>query len=212
MNSRKNKVIAAIFILCIFVISFIFLTRENQVVTNFTSYNIPTTPTIVMIGDSLVEGYGARKGNSLPEQVGSLIDTPIINLGVSGNTTEDVLQRIDDVPENTYLTIVIAGGNDVLKRIPEEETLANLRNIVAHLHAQGSIVAIASVKSSIFGEGSLTAKYKKIAEQSGSIYLVSILSDVYGNDSLMSDNIHPNTQGYAVIAEKIAATLSQYVD
>jgi len=189
---------------------FFFTQKETSNITNYDSSSIPSSPNIVMIGDSLVAGYGAQEGNSLSTQLGALVGQSILNLGVSGNTTGDVFARIDKVPADTYLTIVIAGGNDVLRRVSEEETIVNMRAIIAHLQGEGSIVAIASVKSSFFGEGSLTQKYEDLAKEKGVIYLGSILSDVYDDDSLMSDNIHPNDMGYAIIAKHIATGIESY--
>jgi len=208
-NMKKILIVLTLGALVVFGY-FFFTQKETSNITNYDSSSIPSSPNIVMIGDSLVAGYGAQEGNSLSTQLGALVGQSILNLGVSGNTTGDVFARIDKVPADTYLTIVIAGGNDVLRRVSEEETIVNMRAIIAHLQGEGSIVAIASVKSSFFGEGSLTQKYEDLAKEKGVIYLGSILSDVYDDDSLMSDNIHPNDMGYAIIAKHIATGIESY--
>jgi len=209
----SNKIYTTLAIIVLIAGSYAFFNSRGQelIITNYYD-DAPTLPIIVMVGDSLVEGFGASKRNSLPEQLGKKLSVPVLNLGISGSTTQDVLRRVNDVPQNAYLVIIIAGGNDVLKRVPEEETLANMQAIISRLHEQGSIVAIASVKSSFFGEGSLTQKYQAIAKETGSIYLGSILSGVYGNDSLMSDSIHPNDAGYTIIADNIHELIERFIN
>lgn len=56
----------------------------------------PTQP-IKVWGDSLVEGgdFGGAwaEGESLPERIGALVGTPVINEGISGQTSNDILVR-----------------------------------------------------------------------------------------------------------------------
>ena len=58
---------------------------------------------VIAFGDSLTAGYGAQPGQDYPSKLSSLIGTTVINAGVSGDTTESALARID---------------NDVLSRDP----------------------------------------------------------------------------------------------
>jgi len=50
---------------------------------------------VVCFGDSLTAGYGATSGNDYPSLLSKKISLPVINDGVSGNTTADALARLD---------------------------------------------------------------------------------------------------------------------
>ena len=55
---------------------------------------------IVVLGDSLVAGYGLAPGEGFPEQLSRLlknegVEVNIINAGVSGDTTAGGLARLD---------------------------------------------------------------------------------------------------------------------
>ena len=61
-----------------------------------------TRPVIVAFGDSLSAGYGAEPGKSFPDFLQKDLDAAglhwhVVNAGVSGNTTTDGLDRINEV-------------------------------------------------------------------------------------------------------------------
>jgi len=74
---------------------------------------------IIAFGDSLTAGYGASAGEDYPSRLSALIATPIINAGISGDTTESALARVDaDVtPRDPRIVIVGLGGNDFLRGV-----------------------------------------------------------------------------------------------
>src|SRR5262245_33920455 len=82
---------------------------------------------IIAFGDSLTAGYGAAAGEDYPSRLSSMIGTPVANAGVSGDTTESALARIDaDVlARNPRIVIVGLGGNDFLQNVPISVTEAN---------------------------------------------------------------------------------------
>ena len=60
--------------------------------------NYPSAGTdIIAFGDSLVAGVGATPGAGLVAQLEEYTGQPIINLGVSGNTTADGVKRLDEL-------------------------------------------------------------------------------------------------------------------
>ena len=97
--------------------------------------NYPSKNTaIVAFGDSLIEGVGATKGSDLVSLLAQKTGKEIINLGVSGNTTEQGLARIKEVVDlKPKVTIVLLGGNDYLRKIPEDQTFKNLEQIITQI-------------------------------------------------------------------------------
>jgi lysophospholipase L1-like esterase len=165
---------------------FFFFRAES--VRSFTNYP-PQNEMIVAFGDSLVQGVGATEGNDLFSQVSRVIGMPIVNKGVSGNTTGQALERIDDVVGlRPGVVVVVLGGNDFLQSVPVETTFKNLRTIVKILQKNGAIVILAGVRGG---------------------YIPSILKGLLGREQYMADSVHPNSVGYGIIAAKIAPVLSE---
>lgn len=176
-----------------------------------TNYPSDRTGPVLMFGDSLVEGVGATAGQSLPEQLGRLSGTPVLNFGVSGDTTRDALAQLDTaIATRPRIVLVLLGGNDFLKKIPREETFQNLQKIVTTFQKQGAIVFVLGVRSGLIGGGA-DEEYENLSEETGSVYISDVLSGVFGHSELMSDPIHPNDQGYAKIAKRIAPILKRYL-
>jgi lysophospholipase L1-like esterase len=84
------------------------------------------TSTTVFLGDSLTE-----KGNwaqRFPE-------LEVVNLGVSGDTTEQVLERLGEVIEKQPSTVVVmVGTNDLAWRRSVEQIVRNMESILWRLH------------------------------------------------------------------------------
>ncbi len=174
--------------------------------------NYPSTSSgpVLMFGDSLVEGVGANVGQGLPEQLGRLAGVSVLNYGVSGDTTRNGLKRLTPaLAEHPKVALILLGGNDFLKKIPHEETFANLKKIVTDFQSEGAIVIVLGVRSGLLGGGA-DAEYETLAKQMGAVYLSDVLSGVFGHPDLMSDALHPNSVGYGIIAARIAPLLKKY--
>ena len=183
----------------------------------FTSTDIANTPPrsgpIVAFGDSLTEGVGAPSGRAYPDQLSALIDRPIVNRGIRGETVGDALRRFDrDVLDLTpSIVLICLGGNDLLQRKNVDATFRDLESIVSRSSAGGAMVVLIGVEglpllSADFGE-----RYEEIAERYGCIYVEDILDGIVGRGKLTADEIHPNADGYAIVAERIAKKLKPYL-
>ena len=160
--------------------------------------------TVVAFGDSLIEGVGASPGNDLVSVLSQRLNRPIINAGRSGDTTGAALSRLDRavVSRNPRLVLVLLGGNDILRRVPRQEMLANLETIVTRIRDHGAAVVLASVEID-FLSGLDGAAYEEIAERTGAALVPDILGGLLGRSQYMSDGIHPNDRGYAIMADRI---------
>ncbi len=201
---RKNLLILLVIVSSIIVgLSFIFNKSIN--ITNFPSAG----NSIVAFGDSLVEGVGSTADNDFVSVLSRKIGEPIINLGVSGNTTSDGLARINSVQaQDPKAVLVLLGGNDFLRRIPAEETFKNINQIVTELQQNGAVVVLLGVQGGLIGDP-YEKYFEEIARSRGALYVPNILKNIFGKSDLMSDSIHPNNAGYAKIAEKIYPVLQE---
>ncbi|HEU4639854.1 MAG TPA: GDSL-type esterase/lipase family protein [Candidatus Binatia bacterium] len=161
--------------------------------------------TIICFGDSLTEGVGAEPGEEYPTILSRLLGMRVLNAGHRGDTTARALQRVRTsvVAKNPRLVILLLGGNDFLRQVPTRETRENLKEIVRQIQAHGAMVALAGIKLGFF-----TDEYGPIFEETaaefGAIYIPQVMKGIFNDTKLKSDQIHPNSAGYRLIAERIA--------
>jgi len=166
---------------------------------------------IIFFGNSITTGVGAGEGEDFPSLVTKQLNLKnVINAGVSGDTTETALSRLktDVLDKEPSLVIVELSGNDFLGGIAAEETINNLDSITNQIRTTGTQVVLVHIrfprKASEYEDG-----FKKIAEKYNVEVVWDALEGVVGNQSLMSDTIHPNTAGYKIMAERIAKALKE---
>jgi acyl-CoA thioesterase-1 len=129
----------------------------------------------------------------------------VLNAGHRGDTTARAMQRVRTsvVDKNPRLVILLLGGNDFLRQVPARETRENLKEIVRRIQDHGAMVAIAGIKLGFF-----TDEYGPIFEETaaefGAIYIPHVMKGIFNDTKLKSDQIHPNSAGYRLIAERIA--------
>jgi acyl-CoA thioesterase I len=167
--------------------------------------NIDSTgKNIICFGDSLTEGYGAKPGEDYPSALAKLLDQPVINTGISGNTTRQALERLqtDVLNKDPRLVIVQFGANDFFHKIPRNETLDNLDQIVLRIQEQGAMVAIAGVRIGLLVD-EYDEVYKQVAKDRKCIYIPNIMKNIFTDPAKKSDELHPNAQGYSIIAQRV---------
>ncbi len=167
---------------------------------------------IICLGDSLTEGFGAEQGQDYPSILSGYLGRKVINAGVSGDTTRDVLKRIekDVLEQDPRMVIVILGGNDFLQKLSEEETFRNLEKIVDLIQSAGAAVTLGEVRTGLLNDSYLSG-FKNLARKKRTLLIPNILKGIIGRPELMSDPIHPNTKGYAVMAKRIYREISPYL-
>ncbi|MFA5986675.1 MAG: GDSL-type esterase/lipase family protein [Parcubacteria group bacterium] len=172
----------------------------------------PKNETVVVFGDSLAEGVGATEENDLASLIAKTTGKAVINHGKSGDTTRDALGRVSQVLEkDPGVVLMILGGNDVLKKIPKEETFQNLEKMIRFFQDKGSVVILVGVRSGVVGDGR-GDDYQALAQKTGSVYVSDILQDVFGKRQYMSDAVHPNDAGYAVIEKRLSSIIMELFD
>ena len=171
---------------------------------------IGASDVIVAFGDSLTYGTGAAENESYPAVLAQLTGRKVVPAGVPGEISAQALQRLPSVLENykPKLVIVCLGGNDMLRKFNETETIANLRAIVRKAKESGAAVVLIGVPRPAL----LTSApkfYAEIAQEFGIPYEGAAVTSVMYRPELKSDPIHPNAQGYRKIAEALAALLRE---
>lgn len=167
---------------------------------------LPEGSTVVALGDSLTYGYGANDETAYPTVLAELSKWNVVNAGVNGDTSADVLYRVNKVVQhNPDLVLLGVGGNDVLQRIAPDTTRANIIATIDTLQFKNiDVVLIAEPylsTSALFGKASDNPLYKDIAESEGVPLYSDGWSTVLSDDALKSDKIHANAAGYRQFAE-----------
>jgi len=194
------------------------------------------TGTMVCLGDSLTEGYGASKpfeadkSNSYPAFLKKKVKLTVVNAGISGDTAAGGLARVDKdvLASNPQVVIILLGANDLFKLRPASDTKRDLQAIINKVKNKERKIYLASFIGDDAWEASyletlqiippgitaLLADYKKIfdelhSENTDIGYIANIWKGIGKNQ--MSDPIHPNSEGYNIMADNILAAIKPYL-
>ena len=169
---------------------------------------------LLVLGDSLVAGYGLPPGQSFPAQLerdlkASGRDVTVINAGVSGDTTAGGLARLDwSLADNPQAVIIVLGGNDMLRGLPPEAAAANLDAIITGLGSRGIEVLLAGMMAPRnMGPAyvdAFDAMYPDLADRHDIEFYPFFLDGVALDPALnLDDGLHPNEDGIAEISRRI---------
>jgi lysophospholipase L1-like esterase len=174
----------------------------------------PSGANVIAFGDSLTEGYRMAPGETYPAYLAELIGRPVLNKGVSGETTGDALRRLerDVLEQDPRVVLVCLGGNDMLRRLSPDEQFANLRTIVERIQEKGALVVLIGTEGfTLLTNVDYGERYEQLARETGSVYVADFLDGVFGDPALMFDQIHPNAAGYRKVAQRIADEAGEYL-
>jgi lysophospholipase L1-like esterase len=200
---NKNKIKYILIILSIF-----FTGCFKPEIRNFNAQGA----SIICFGDSITFGYGANAGEDYPTALRKMVNLPVINAGVDGDTTFLALERLENdvLAKNPRLVIVEFCGNDFLKKITKEDTVKNLSKIIDRIQSQGAMVALVDISAGVFFQEYRHA-FKRLAAQKKAIFIPVLLNKIITNPAMKSDFFHPNARGYQVIAKRIYQAISAYI-
>jgi len=175
-------------------------------------------PVIIAFGDSLTAGFGADPGDSYPDYLEKDLNAKgyryqVINQGISGNTTKDGVDRLEDALRlKPVLVIVAFGGNDGLRGLPIASTRENLDQIVATLQHAGVKVVLGGITlPPNYGPDYIrqfNQTYALLAAKYHVPLLPFLLRDVYGVEGgMQADGIHATDEGNAQVARNLLPLL-----
>lgn len=214
------------------------LTKDNQPVTQWStrnannSFEVRQPIRFCAFGDSITHGGGSI---SVPPSTvvynwETYCAVPIKNLGRSGDTTAELLDRFDrDVlPFRPEVLFIMAGVNDYRAYIPAWESVENLEYLRDKCHYNGirpvfitpTPLNPAQIQRTGFLEQPPTDWRERqqiicdwIRQQDHFIDVNDKLTDTDGNLSgaLSVDGLHPDAEGKRIIGEAVAAWLDSYL-
>ena len=181
-----------------------FISRSTDVITNEHSSGTD----IIAFGDSLVVGAGATSPDkSFISLLSERIGQPIINLGVSGDTTDMGLARLNELDQyKPKVVLLLLGGNDHLRKVSIETTFSNLGRIIEDLQRRGAVVLLLGIRGNLFSD-SFAPEFQMLHAKYHTAYIPDVLQGLFGNSTYMADAVHPNDAGNALIANRIYPVL-----
>lgn len=177
---------------------------------------------IVALGDSLTAGYGLPPGDAFPVRLEAALKrkghhVEVINAGVSGDTADQGLARLDwSTPDNADAAIVEFGANDALRGIDPKATRAALDEMVGRLTAKGLPVLVTGMMAPRNMGPDFAARYDpifpEIAAKHGALFDPFFLEGVALEARLnQRDGIHPNREGVDLIVARILPKVEELI-
>ena len=167
---------------------------------------------LVVFGDSLSAGYGLPAGQSFPDDMQRTLDKEgyawqVKNLGISGDTTQGGVSRINSAVKLKPAVVVLElGGNDGLRGLPLKVTRQNLETMIVAFQEIGAKVVLAGMTlPPNYGPDyikSFEAIYKDLAVKYKLKLIPFLLADIVTPDLryLQRDGIHPTAEGAEIVS------------
>lgn len=189
---------------------------------SFIAYSQPQQ-SLVIIGDSLTEGYGVEASQSYPALLQNKLKAQgqnwkVVSHGISGSTSASALSRVKWVLKNPPQIVILAlGANDGLRGLNPESTKKNLESAILLLKEKKIKVLLSSMRVPPNYKGGkyvqqFEALYPDLAKKHSVTLLPFILQNVAGKPELnLTDGIHPNARGHDVIASDLVSQLKDHL-
>ncbi len=177
---------------------------------------------IIAFGDSLTAGYGLPASAAFPAQLQKALETTgrkivIENAGVSGDTTQAGLDRLDwSIGDGVDGVIVELGANDALRGLDPAQTRSALDQIIVRLKARKIPVMLAGMRAPPNMGADFQQRFDSIfpdlAREHGLILYPFFLDGVAGRRELnQNDGIHPTAEGIRLIVERILPSVERFI-
>jgi acyl-CoA hydrolase len=163
---------------------------------------------VLIVGDSITAGYGIDPEHAWPARLAAGTGWRVVAAGVSGDGTSGGRERLPGLLalHAPALVVIELGGNDLLRRVPAEEIVANLEAMLDAAAAAGARAALMAAPQPTMA-GALTgysaaSLYRPLAQRRKVPLIADALPAVLSNDRLKLDALHPTAEGHAVLARR----------
>lgn len=185
--------------------------------------------TVAALGDSLTQGYGLPPEDGFVPQLERWLrekgaDVTVLNAGVSGDTTQGGLSRVDwTLTPDVDAMIVALGGNDLLRGIDPSVSRANLEGILEAATGKGvPVLLVGMTAPGNYGpdyKAAFDAMYPDLAREFGTLYYRGFLDALTAQEDraealktyMQPDGLHPNREGVALIVAAMGPTVLDLV-
>lgn len=180
----------------------------------FCSLSFAAPSKLIILGDSLTEGYGVSKEAAYPALLEKKLkaakkDWDVINAGVSGSTSASGPSRLKWLFKNKpHAVLLVLGANDGLRGLKVPETQKNLAQSIEFIQKEKVKVILGGLyMPPNYGKeytSQFSKMYSDLAKKYKTPFIPFILDKVAGDPKYnLADGIHPNEEGHKIIAEHI---------
>lgn len=174
---------------------------------------------IVLVGDSLMAGYGLPKEQQLSKILEKNLqkqgyNIQIINGSVSGSTSSGGLNRVKWTLEEPEIDLLILGlgANDMLRGINPKETKSNLDSIIQAAQAKNIKVILAGMLAPLTHGIEYKKNFDQIYPTLSAQYKLPLIPFLLEGIAMkpnlnQSDGIHPNEQGTIVMSATLEKSI-----
>jgi lysophospholipase L1-like esterase len=176
---------------------------------------------VIFLGDSITESWKP----SIP----SLFTGDVLNRGVSGQTTTQMLARfrVDVIDLRPSVVHIMGGMNDINSPSGTALTRSNIQSMVELARVHGIAVILGSVTPSSFFQGSpdkapgphivwLNRWLRDYAKENGLAFVDyhgPLLDGKLGiRDGLSNDGLHPNRRGFEIMTPLARSAIARALD
>lgn len=178
---------------------------------------------LVAFGDSLTHGFGLAQGDGFVPQLQRWLkargrDVTVINMGVSGDTTEGGRARLAwALAGGADALILELGGNDLLRGVDPARSRANLDAMLGELGRRKVPVLLAGLEAPLnYGpdyKAAFDGMFADLARAHGTLLYPSFMKGIVRQGGLMQrDGVHPNAKGVGVIVNGIGPLVLKLLD
>ena len=183
-----------------------------------------TVETILLFGDSLMSGYGLSEEHHLSIVLEENLKSEdynieVINGSISGNTSLEGLDRIEEILSESDVDLIILGlgANDMLRKIDPKQTEQNLEKIIKIIQNKNiNIILTGMVASTSYGfsyKKKFDEIFPKLAKKYDLPFIPFLLKGVALKPQFnLSDGIHPNEKGILIISKTIKKSIIKILD
>lgn len=182
----------------------------------FIQYSSAQSPTkrLLILGDSLTEGYGIALSAAYPALLEKKIKASgknwdVINAGISGSTSASGPSRLKwQLKTKPDIMILALGANDGLRGIDVKATEKNLADTIELAkNAKVTVILAGMLLPPNYG-ADYRKKFESIYHHLAKKYQLKkipfLLEGVAGHPELnLADGIHPNEKGHQIISELV---------
>ena len=196
------------------------LANASSQTTNGAAREISRVKTVLVLGDSLSEGFRLSPRDAWPMLLSQRLrqidpNFRIVNASASGGTTEGGLRRLPaHLNRKIDIFVVELGINDAFRGVPVERIRDNLQAIIDKGRARNPDVLTVVVGMQfpvVTNDDYVTAfgkMFGELAQENHAALVPYLLEGVAGDPALnLEDRIHPNAAGHKILADTMWRTL-----
>ncbi len=174
------------------------------------------TKTILVLGDSLSQGFGLAPNEAYPMLLAKKLravglNFQVTNASAAGGTTEGGLERLPyHLKHRIDIFILELGINDAFRGVPVDQIQNNLQQIINEVKARNPNVrvVVGGMQLPNYTADDYVAAFAKmfaeLASKNEAGLVPYLLEHVAGDPSLnLPDGIHPNGNGQKILAENV---------